>query len=240
MRCLPALALVWAGAVSADGLPPADIYVLGEIHDNPVHHEVQARLVEELSPNAIVFEMLTEDQAGHLNPSVPRDPQALDEVLGWSETGWPDIAMYAPIMANPDTPILGAAGEVGDLAGYGLDAPLPPAQQAEREQLQADAHCGALPEDLLPQFVARQRQIDAQFAARTLAALAEYGAPVVLITGNGHARKDWGVPAAIERVRPDVTVLAVVQGEDGRVPPGGDVVFDAPAPDRPDPCEAFR
>ncbi|MEM7642843.1 MAG: ChaN family lipoprotein [Pseudomonadota bacterium] len=229
-----------AGMASAADLPPADIYILGERHDNPTHHETQARLVAQIEPAAIVFEMLTGEQADRIDPTIPRDPQVLEQLLDWSDMGWPDIAMYAPIMADPETPIVGAAGSAGDLSAYGLDEPLPPAQQAARERLQADAHCGALPENILPDFVARQREMDAQFAARTLDALDEYGGPVVLIAGNGHARNDWGVPTAIARVRPDVTVIAVVQGEEGWVPPGGDLVIDAPAPARDDPCDAFR
>ncbi|MEM7489729.1 MAG: ChaN family lipoprotein [Pseudomonadota bacterium] len=234
-----ALAL-WTGPLAAQALPPAEVYVLGEVHDNPTHHAAQARLLAEIAPNAVVFEMLSDEQAARLAPDTPRDPESLDALLGWAESGWPDIAMYAPLMADPDVPVIGAAGAPGDLSAYDLDTPLPPDQQAAREQLQADAHCGVLPEEILPDFVARQRAVDAQFAARTLAALDAHGPPVALITGNGHARADWGVPAAIARVRPDVAVIAVVQGEDGRVPPGGDVVLDAPAPERGDPCAAFQ
>jgi hypothetical protein len=238
-RIAAALAL-WAGAAGAAELPPADIYVLGEVHGNPVHHARQAEMVAEIAPSAVVFEQLTEEQAGRIAPGTPRDAATLGPLLDWAESGWPDIAFYAPIMAATDAPILGAAGAPGDLSAYGLDEPLPGPQQAAREALQAAAHCDALPPEMLPDFVARQRAIDAQFAARTLAALDRFGAPVVLVTGNGHARSDWAVPAAIVRVRPGVRVYTVVQGEDGRVPPGGDLVLDAPAPERGDPCEAFR
>ncbi|UWQ18718.1 ChaN family lipoprotein [Jannaschia sp. M317] len=186
------------------------------------------------------MEMLTQEQADRLTPDLPRDPQVLDQVLDWSDMGWPAIAIYLPIFQASDAPILGAAGAPGDLSAFGLDQPLPPTEQATREALQAAVHCDALPLDLLPQFVARQRAVDAQFAARTLAALDRYGPPVVLIAGNGHARADWGVPAAVARVRPEVSVLSVVQGEGGSQPPGGDLVLDAPRPDRPDPCAAFR
>ena len=239
MKALAAVILLIANAAGAQDLPPADIYVLGEIHDNPAHHAMQADLVAQLRPSAIVFEMLSEDQAERIGPETPRDAATLGPLLDWAESGWPDISLYAPIMAVSDAPILGAAGAPGDLSAYGLDAPLPPEEQAAREELQAESHCGALPEDVLPDFVARQRAVDAQFAARTLDALEAYGAPVVLIAGNGHARTDWGVPAAIARVRPDTKVVAVVQGEgDPTVP--GDVVLQAEAQDRGDPCDAFR
>ncbi len=118
---------------------------------------------------------------------------------------------------------------------------LRPDEQATREALQADAHCDTLPSDLLPRFVASQREADARFAAVTLAALDTHGAPVVLIAGNGHARTDWGVPAAIARAAPEVAVVALVQSEGvpGDVPPG-DIVLTSAGPARSDPCAAFR
>ncbi len=239
MRAFAFVLLAIATTAGAQDLPPAAIYVIGEIHDNPGHHAVQADLVARLDPEAVVFEMLSDEQAARIGPDTPRDAATLGPLLDWAESGWPDIALYAPIMAASDAVILGAAGAAGDLSAYGLDVALSVEEQAARERLQAEAHCGALPEDMLPDFVARQRAIDAQFAARTVAALDAYGAPVVLIAGNGHARTDWGVPAAIARVRPEAKVVAVVQGEgDATVP--GDLVLQAAPQDRGDPCDAFR
>lgn len=236
--------LVWAVAGPASGavdLPSADVFVLGERHDSPAHHAVQAELVAHISPTAVVFEMLTAAQADRIGPDVSRDAATLGPLLDWAHSGWPDIAFYARVMAATDAPILGAAGPPGDLTAYGLGSPLAVEEQATREALQAAAHCGALPRDVLPRFVARQRAADAQFAARTIAAFDTHGGPVVLIAGNGHARTDWGVPAAIARVRPDLRVVAVVQSEgvDGDVPPG-DVVLVSPPVNRTDPCAAFR
>ncbi len=210
----------------AQTLAAADIYIVGEVHGYAPHHARQAQVVASVRPKAVIFEQLTAEQADRIAPTTPRDPQVYEELLDWSESGWPDLSFYFPIMVASDAVIVGAAGAPGDLSTYGLDLPLLSAEQAERESLQAEVHCGALPPDRLPEFVARQRETDAQFAARTLAALDAYGGPVVLITGNGHAREDWGVPAAIARVRPDVRVVSIVQ--------------EGQPVDGPDPCAAFR
>ncbi|MFN6980061.1 MAG: ChaN family lipoprotein, partial [Gemmobacter sp.] len=124
---------------------------------------------------------------------------------------------------------------------FGLDRPLEPADQAAREAGQQDAHCGTLPPDLLPGFVAAQRLRDAALARAALDALAAHGAPVVVIAGTGHARRDEGIPAALAIAAPQTVVLALGQLE---ADPGPDAPFDLwivtdPHP-RPDPCAALR
>ena len=237
----------------------AQIVFLGEQHDNPGHHEVQAAWVAALSPTALVFEMLTEDQAARVTPDIRADAAALEAALGWEEAGWPDFKMYHPIFtAAPQARVLGAAVtreaarevmETGpdvifgaqDTATYGLNTPLPENQQSLRIALQAAAHCDAMPPSLLPRMVDIQRLRDASLARAALRALQKYGSPVVIITGNGHARKDWGAPYFLGRVAPEVSVFALGQGEGGQSPEGGfDSILDGPEIDRADPCEAFR
>lgn len=210
ISCALLLCLRAFGA-SAEPLPQADVYIIGERHGFAPHHAEQAAIVADVRPTAVIFEQLTGEQADRISPDTPRDIQVFERLFGWSGSGWPDLSLYFPIMTAADAVILGAAGSPGDLSAYDLDTPLAPDEQVRREALQADAHCGTLPPDRLPEFVARQRALDAQFAARTLAALDAYGGPVVLVTGNGHARRDWGVPAAIARVRPEVRVLSRMQ-----------------------------
>ncbi|WP_397544544.1 ChaN family lipoprotein [Roseovarius salis] len=235
-----------------------DVLVIGEIHDNPRHHAEQAARVAELSPAAIVFEMLTQEQAAKVTPANRRTEDALRDALAWDETGWPDFSMYYPIFdAAPGARIYGAgltrqearaamnAGFDGPMDGaaaaYGLDTPLPEREQTAREALQMEAHCDALPQDMLPGMVRVQRLRDAMLAQSARAAHEETGGPVAVITGNGHARKDWGMPAILARVAPALDVHVVGQTEDGVPLPGAfDEVVSAPAPDRKDPCEAFR
>jgi uncharacterized iron-regulated protein len=237
----------------------ADVIFLGEIHDNPAHHEVQAAWVAALRPGAIVFEMLTEEQVARITPALRADRTALEAALQWESAGWPDFDMYFPIFAAaPDARIIAAAvprdrlgalmaEDLAAVAGpevtarFTLDRPLAPQDQAAREALQDAAHCDALPDDLLPRMVSVQRLRDAALAQAALVGLADEGGPVVVITGNGHARTDWGAPALLRQAAPEVLVFALGQSE-AAVPPDGafDHVLDAPAVDRGDPCDAFR
>lgn len=235
-----------------------DVYVLGEVHDNPAHHAVQAERVAEIQPTAIVFEMLTAAQARKVVPELRGDRAALAGALEWAESGWPDFALYYPIFAAaPGAAIYGAqvpreearavfeeglAASFGaDAARYGLDRPLPATEQAAREALQMAAHCDALPVDILPGMVEIQRLRDAALARAVLNALDETGGPVAVITGNGHARRDWGMPAVLSAARDGLEIVALGQTEDGAPLEGGfDEVISAEAVDRPDPCAAFK
>ena len=154
LLCAPT-ALVAGGVFDA-----ADVVFLGELHDNPGHHRRQAEYVAELTPTALVFEMLTQAQADLVTPELVADEAALEAALGWNDSGWPDFTMYYPIFAAaPEAAYFGAAvprdlaraamaegmASVfrGDAELYGLTADLPEDQQAEREALQLAAHCDA-------------------------------------------------------------------------------------------------
>lgn len=235
-----------------------DIVILGEVHDNPEHHRVQAELVAEVIPKALVFEMISPDRVyGEALPEF-RSPDGLPQFLDWDASGWPDFSMYRPIFyAAPEAVIYGAhvsrdearkamSGDVATAFGnsadvYGLDDPLPADQQSRREALQAAAHCDALPEDMLAPMVEIQRLRDAVLARAALDAMRETQGPVVVITGNGHARKDWGIPAIVAHVAPELEVRVIGQTEDGADLAGGfDEVLSSPAHPRPDPCLAFQ
>lgn len=247
---------VWGGQIDAAALaqlPAADLVIIGEVHDNPVHHQNQALAVAAILPSALVFEMLTPDQAARVTAANRADPE-LGALLGWEAAGWPDFAMYQPIFtARPGAAIYGAAVDLRGLRDvdsvaallpdlrFGLAMALTPADQAAREADQMAAHCGALPVDLLPYMVAVQRLRDANLAAKALEALAKTGGPVVVITGTGHARRDQGVPAALALAVPQVRVLSIGQLEDD---PGAAAPYDlwliTDPVSRDDPCAAFK
>ncbi|KFE36734.1 ChaN family lipoprotein [Thioclava atlantica] len=253
----------FAEEVTPDALDhlSGDIVVLGEVHDNPQHHLNQARAIRALSPKAVVFEMLSPEQAARVTPALLQDEAALDAALGWEAAGWPDFRIYYPIFqalggariygaAQPretvraamTTPLPELFGK--DAARFGLDRPYPdPLQKRLEQEAQAD-HCNALPPELLPGMVAAQRFRDAAFARVALEAYRDTGGPVAVITGSGHARTDLAVPAMLHEADPGLRVLSLgqIEGETGSDP--GAQPFDlwivSPPTPRPDPCAAFK
>lgn len=241
-----------------DGLPHADVVFLGEVHDNPDQHANQARAVAAIKPAALVFEMLTPGQA-EAGADAPRDDAgALGAALDWAGKGWPDFAIYYPIFAAaPDARLYGAgvprdaarqafgrgaSAAFGPGAGrFGLDQPLPEDEQTTREAEQMEAHCNALPEEMLGGMVEAQRLRDAKLAQAAAQALADTGGPVAVITGNGHARRDRGAPRALGLALPGVVMLSLGQFEtDAPGAPPYDLWLVTKAARREDPCKAFR
>lgn len=254
---LALVALLLAAAAPVAATPPigeADIVILGEVHDNPEHHRIQARYIARLAPRAVVFEMLTPGQADRVRITGDTDFATLAEVLDWAGSGWPDFSLYQPVFAELQGVAIrgaalprdrvraafsqGAAAVFGDgAARFGLDRPLPDDQLKIRRQLQFDAHCGAMPLGMMDGMVEAQRLRDAAFARATLSALDETGGPVILITGNGHARTDWAVPHMIRLAAPGVRVFSLGITEAGPAPadPYDQRLVTRPAA-RADPC----
>ena len=97
------------------------------------------------------------------------------------------------------------------LIGFGLSKALLDDEQTLLEQEMQDGHGGALPPEMLPWFVDQQWFCDAVFARATLNALDITDGPIVVITGDGHARTDWGMPAYLTVAARDVAVLSIGQ-----------------------------
>lgn len=211
-----------------------DFVLLGETHDNPDHHLLQARLVRAAMAAgrrpALAFEMLTADQQEAVDAALaraPKDPDALAKAVGWKTSRWPEFELYRPIFAaglEAGTPIVAAnlpSATVKQIVSKGADVldeptrarlareePLPPAVLEELREDMRESHCGlALPERALDGLVLAQRARDAKMAERMLAAGEARGA--VLITGTGHVRRDRGVPAVLSKDAPAKRIVAV-------------------------------
>lgn len=214
-------------------LVEAQYVLLGEKHDNPDHHVLQARMVRALTAAgrrpAVAFEMFTPSQAGALARHLaarPRDAAGIAEAVDWKASGWPAWAMYEPIaqaaldaglpivVANVDRERVQAVSRQGVTAldaglvqRHGLDRPLPESERANLAREIRDSHCGHGSENMVSAMAAVQRARDAQMAEAMLNAPGGDGA--VLIAGSGHARNDRGVPAYLRRIAPDARTVSV-------------------------------
>jgi len=196
-------------------LAAARYRLLGEVHDNPAHHAIRARLIAALAADAhpaVVFEQLDLDhddavvaaQAAGADADRVADAGELDR-KAWQ---WP---LHKPILdAALDKGLPVRAGNTpreslrGDLqaaldkdSGAIWYARLRAARwtEAQAAALRADiveGHCGKLPEAVVPRILLAQRIRDAAMAQALVNDATAGGA--ILIAGNGHVRADLGVP----------------------------------------------
>jgi uncharacterized iron-regulated protein len=211
----------------------ADFVLLGERHDNPDHHLLQAEVLRSLIAigrrPAVGFEMLGLDDASiiaeHL-AAAPNDAAGLGRAVNWNQRGWPDWAMYQPIaeaalqeklkIVATNLPLATARKMSRDglaaldprvIRELDLDRPPPEPVFARMAADIRDAHCGYAPEKSLKPMVDVQRARDAQMAQSLIAAGDPGGA--ILVAGAGHVRTDYGIPVYIRAKAPDKRVISI-------------------------------
>ena len=252
-----------------EALADADYVLLGEHHDNPVHHQLQAQIIAALpwpETTVVGFEQINSDQAPALEAWLEAGLQGtagLEQALDWEQSGWPDWALYEPVFAAVldrgwrPVDLMFPAASVRAVFSDGLEAVLgvdlierlqpetlfTREQRLEMEALMADSHCGRMPAQHLGAMVEVQIARDAHMASR----LASSDERAIVVTGNGHARRDWGVPLFLQALRPQAKIVTVTLTEVAadRREPGlyatgqpswSDITVFTPAHDRGDPC----
>jgi uncharacterized iron-regulated protein len=236
---------VSAGAVADEAalfaeMLRSDFVLLGESHDNPDHHRLQARVIGALVARgqrpAVAFEMLSADVApalAELRGRPAASAEALRRAVDWDASGWPDFALYQPVFEAAlaaDLPVVAADASAALLravarrgtaalaevqaARLGVVAPIPEAFRRAHEEAIREAHCGYAPEARLGAMARVQWIRDAHLAAALLEAAGEPGTDgAVLIAGAGHVRRDRGVPWHLERLAPGASALALAMVE---------------------------
>jgi len=234
-----------------------DITLLGELHDSAFHHKARARLLLALScPQCtIISEHLPAGQqvvfSDNLSDSLAK---AGFDFKGW---GWP---LHEPLFSAIEVkkmPLLGgnvSSPLTADIYKRGEEA-IPSAfrekfrqstlSDAARSKLDDDlksGHCGKLPNRYIPPMRMVQRVKDSFFAH----ALVE-SSPSILIAGNGHIRKDYGVPQILASTAPKQRVVSIGFIEQEQWTPKSipalaklyDYVWISPNTVREDPCKDF-
>jgi uncharacterized iron-regulated protein len=270
--------------------------LLGEVHDNALHHQLRAVLLRLLLsdgvPTTVVFEQIDRQHSAALQGAAERavagaalHGTALDiePVIdagqfarkGW---GWP---LHRPLFvaalgggatlaggnlsrAEASAVVRGGIDAApADVRGLLDSADSSPADKGWTSQQQTVllhevdvGHCGALPAPMLAPMALAQRARDAALALSMVDAMKRLPAlaRVVLIAGNGHLRRDIGVPhylrvLAERDAEPGATpprvmgVAFMERSEDGTPDqPDGtqDEVWFTPRAERADPCASFK
>jgi uncharacterized iron-regulated protein len=231
------------------------LLLVGETHDHPLHHQLQAQLIKRYRPKAVAFEMLNSAQQEAASTLFEHPPERWAERLKWAERGWPDFELYRPVFeaardvgavliaAHPDRAqlqplMLGQPLPQLLREALKLDEPLPPEQQRELEAELTAAHCGYAPPELLGPLVSAQRLKDA-WMARSLLSSPQ---PVVLIVGRGHTQASRGIPWALERLSesaPSWRVLSL-SAETPQQERHNTTSVQVEAHRLDDPCERFK
>jgi uncharacterized iron-regulated protein len=247
-------------------LQAANFVLLGEVHDNAVQHQLRAALIAasaSVKP-ALVFEQFPWGADSVLQTQPAGSLEAWLDLAGFDRKNWRwplhqplvDTALYynltrygsqlnrerlRPVMQGGPS---AAPAPLGDMM---IQVPLSEAGAAALVQELAEGHCGELPQEMVPMMRAAQEARDAAMTDALLRA-AQGGHPAWLIAGNGHVRRDYGVPRFLAQLAPTkkvVTVGFLEREPDGTLPGVNDqkvydVVWVTARAEREDPCLAMR
>lgn len=206
-------ALALAGCATSNVPFAGKSYVLmGEVHDNALGHQARFKALEQAVQQgwrpAIAMEQFDRERQVELDQArkeQPNNPDYLIKKVGGSRWDWSfyrpvielalryDLPIVAANLSRKDASLVVKQGvtALADAQELGLTQPLPAGLlAAQREELRL-GHCGKLPENLLDGMALAQIARDTAMAK----VMKPYQARgVVLLAGNGHVRRDVGVP----------------------------------------------
>lgn len=244
-----------------------DIALLGELHDNPHHHARRALLLAGFdTPVSVVAEHLPRGAEPQLRAEASGEMlrQTL-EASGFDAKGW-RWPLHEPLFlamaraghrlsgGNLDREAArrlsrdGAGVMPQDLVPWVEAAPLSTAARAALEQDLQQGHCGQLSPTRRPGLVAAQRGRDAAMAQALFSRLervrlANGVGPVILLAGNGHVRRDYGVPTLLASRTASARMLSIgfMEPEASTTPADlpYDIAWTTPMATRDDPCKAW-
>ena len=202
--------------------------MLGERHDNMVHHRYQAWAIQQLyearQQASVAFEMIDDRQAGLLARHRVSSVEKMIGILNQYKTHWYYEQRYKELFATvlaagyPIIPAnlnrqrlkaLSGRGENKLPAAYKkmlAQAPLSDKQmQSLRQEIKA-SHCNMLDDTSVAKLVLSQRVRDAVMAH----SLTKIRTPVkIFIAGAGHVRNDRGVPFYLARYNKKAKVMTL-------------------------------
>ncbi len=191
------------------------ILLMGEVHDNPDGHaqryaDLQKLVIAGWRP-AIAMEQFDRENQVELTQAqaICTVADCIISKVGNKRWEWPHYRPVIQLAIDYKLPLIAANLSRADAArvmregyaavldkttisSYKLDQSLPTAIVDGQRAAMEGGHCGKMPDNLVPSMVRAQVARDVVMA-KIITENAERG--VVLLAGNGHVRRDLGVPA---------------------------------------------
>lgn len=206
-----------------------DVLLLGETHDNPQHHLLQLKLLQERfsagARPALLFEQFDREVQAMLDAALAKTPiDAAMEAAATLVKGW-DWQFYAPLLAigtEHKVPVIAAnfsrtnarpvirqgyaAFDAAELKRLAVEDVWSESHQQYLTRLIEGTHCGQVTPVLRDGLVRSQRLRDAVMADAAIPGLKQ---GVIGIIGRGHARRDIGMPLYLAARAPQTRVFSI-------------------------------
>ena len=212
------------------------VILLGETHDNPIHHRQQLDAIQWLikanRKPSLAFEMLDNNQSRNIqtllkDTTTPSSPQ-IKKLLSWEKRGWKHWQDYYPLFhiaikhqlnilpANYSLDIIRGVAKKGQQAipkQLHTMSKLQLSDSATKLQQQdiIESHCNMLPKSMIHNMALAQQVRDKKMAL-TLSSTQTIK-DVVLIAGVGHSRTDIGAPFYLRQLKPQVQLISIAMME---------------------------
>ncbi len=243
------------------------IILSGEVHDNAAQHAMRAqalrRLLQGGARPAIAFEQFDADRQDALNAardvaqgSIAARAERIIRAAGAKGWNWSFYRPYVELALQYHLPIVAAdlsGAQAMKVAMHGVSSVFPSGRaaalglrdipsrllRAQEREIEI-GHCGLAPRDMLAAIATAQIARDAVLADSIRP---YFPRGVVLLTGNGHARRDIGVMVHLSDAERARALSIGLLEDDPKTPERAsafDVAFRMPAQPRPDPCLRLR
>ena len=207
----------------------ANVLLLGEVHDNPLHHDFQKKLLQvQLAagsrPSLLMEQFNSESQADldHAMADSNRD-DAFSRAADLIKFG--DWQLYAPLLSiavDYKLPVIAAnianaqlkpvmqqgfnAYDPEDLKRVAVETVWSGSRDNFLSQSMEGTHCGQITPQWRAGLVRGQRLRDALMVD---AAVSSFGRGIVVIVGRNHARRDIGLPLYFAARNPAARILSI-------------------------------
>ena len=242
------------------------VVLLGEVHDNAAQHSLRVaalrQLIERGARPAIAFEQFDHERQSDIERARREWPRDADYLIAQggviNDWDWKSYRPFVALALEFDLPIVAAnlaradatqvairgwseAFDAKTVQELRLDA-LPSAFRHKQEEAIALGHCNLLPAEMLAPRANAQIARDVVMA-QSIQTYLDRG--VVLLAGNGHVRRDIGVPFWLSREAARQTIsIGLLERDDDQSAAESVADFDAymitKRAERDDPCKQLQ